>query len=68
MKQLRWAQEQRQKFIGMRLEKPGYVNRRDLVEEFRISMPQASADLKMFMQRNKRALRYNASAKRFEVW
>lgn len=63
---MRWAQQQRLMFIADRLKSSGFVNRQDLVDHFRISIPTASADLKSFLKARPRAMRYNPSSKRYE--
>lgn len=63
---MRWAEEQRMNFIKKRIDEKGVINRSDLIEEFKISMPQASTDLKRFQERNPKALKYNLTLKRYE--
>lgn len=63
---LSWVQQRRQEFIAGRLLFPGFLVRSNLAAEFDISLPQASADIKMFMDRNPGAMHYNASAKQYE--
>lgn len=64
---MRWAQEQRIRFIMIRLESPPHhINRSDLTEEFRISVQQASHDLQLFMKLHPKAMSYNLSTKRYE--
>ncbi len=62
---MRWAKEQRMKFITERLRSVGRINRSDLAREFRISSPQASADLKTFQGEYPGVMRYDLSAKCF---
>lgn len=61
-----WAQQQRMDFIEKRLRDVGTINRRHLMAEFSISMPQAAADIKRFIERNPTAMKYNSSEKRYE--
>lgn len=64
----RWSVEQRLAFIERRLYWDGLINRSDLVDQFSISVPQASADLSTYevvapgnMQYDKSARAYVAS-------
>lgn len=66
MRVLRWAQQQRLRFISKRLETPGFVNRRDLMDFFGVSMPTASLDLQSFLKAHPDAMRYNPNSKRYE--
>lgn len=58
-----WAQSQRQAFIGRRLKDYGKLNRRDLMEEFDISTPQASADIARYQAAHPGAMTYDKSEK-----
>lgn len=62
---MRWAQQQRMKFIASQLAVGGYINRSHLVEEFQISTPQASIDLRAFQQINPAAMVYDKTLKRY---
>lgn len=53
-------------FIAGRLETNGFVNRKDLMAFFGISMPQASIDLQSFLKLHPGAMQYNPSSKRYE--
>lgn len=55
--------EKRQAFITMRL--PGGLCRRDLMDAFGISMPQASLDIQAYRKAHPDKIRYDARAKRF---
>ena len=46
----RWSQERRQHFIDFRLQWERRINRKDLTEFFKISVPQASADIARYME------------------
>lgn len=46
----RWGQERRLEFIDFRLQWEGRVNRSDLTEFFRISVPQASIDFSAYQE------------------
>lgn len=61
-----WAQQQRMDFIENRLRNVGTINRRHLMAEFSISMPQAATDIKRFITKNPNAMKYNSSEKRYE--
>lgn len=63
---LTWSQEQRMKQIECMLRAYGYFNRRHLERMFRISTPQASADIKMFQRLYPRLIEYNSSVKQYE--
>lgn len=62
---LNWAQRQRMVFIRTQLVIAGRVNRSDLMREFSISTPQASADFRRFQQLFPEAMRYDTSAKAY---
>lgn len=62
---MRWAMKQRMDFVRERLRFVGTINRRDLVEKFDMSSPQASADLKTFRRLNRGWMRYDKSKKTF---
>ncbi len=47
--ELRWGVEQRLEFIEFRLFWDGHVNRRDVMEQFGLSVNQASADLNRYL-------------------
>jgi len=63
---MRWAKEQRMKFIAARLGSEGFINRRHIQDEFGVSAPQASADLSAFAKLKPGTMTYNPSTKRFE--
>ncbi len=52
-KKERWSVEQRLEFIDFRLFWEGHVNRRDLIDHFGVSVPQASADLTLYQEHAK---------------
>lgn len=64
---LSWAQEQRMRWIEWKVYSDNHINRSDLVTHFRISMPQATEDLKNFLLLKPNAYRYNPSNKRYEA-
>lgn len=62
---MRWAQEQRLAFIGARIMAGETVNRRNLVDKFKISVPQASADIQLFKEQHPGAMRYDTTRKTY---
>ncbi|NCP12879.1 MAG: WYL domain-containing protein [Sphingomonadales bacterium] len=62
---MRWGVEQRLEFIEFRLFWEGEINRSDLVEQFGVSVPQASKDLSLYQERAPGNLRYDTRAKRY---
>lgn len=61
--QMRWGQEQRLEFIEFRLFWDGAINRSDLIEQFRISVPQASKDFAAYQERAPGNMRYDGKEK-----
>lgn len=61
----RWGQARRLAFIDFRLQYEGRVNRRDLIEFFGISVPQASTDLAEYMAAAPANMSYDASARSY---
>jgi WYL domain-containing protein len=59
------APEQRMEFIEFRLYWEGAVNRSDLIDEFGVSVPQASNDLTAYRQTAPENVTYDLSAKRY---
>ncbi|MBF0108691.1 MAG: WYL domain-containing protein [Magnetococcales bacterium] len=64
-KDLRWGVERRMEFIEFRLFWEGKINRRDLIEQFGVSMPQASADFNQYQEMAPGNLVYDIRAKRY---
>lgn len=60
-----WGAEKRLEFIDFRLFWGGVINRSDLVDEFGVSIPQASNDLSLYREHAPNNIRYDASAKRY---
>lgn len=60
-----WGQERRLAFIEFRLLWERRINRKDLIEFFGISAPQASADLKRYAEKQEEGVIYDASAKAY---
>lgn len=55
----RWGQNRRLHFIDVRLQYDGRINRADLMAFFDISLPQASADLKLYQDQAPQNLVYD---------
>jgi hypothetical protein len=62
-----WFATTRMMWIEETLHVYGYLRREHLERKFRISTPQASHDLKRFMQLRPGAMVYNTIAKRYET-
>lgn len=62
---MRWFEQARQDWIAETLRIFGFIQRQHLMRKFQVSMPQASADLRRFQRDHPRAMKYNASAKRY---
>lgn len=58
--------DRRQWFISDLLDRRGYFNRSDICEAFGVSVPQASLDIRKWIERNPDAATYNMSSKRYE--
>jgi predicted DNA-binding transcriptional regulator YafY len=61
----RWSVEQRLAFIERRLYWDGHINRSDLVDQFSISVPQASSDLSAYELAAPGNMHYDKSAKAY---
>ncbi|MBF0340196.1 MAG: WYL domain-containing protein [Magnetococcales bacterium] len=64
-KYLKWGVERRMEFIEFRLYWEGKINRRDLIEQFGVSMPQASADFNRYQEMAPGNLVYDTRAKHY---
>lgn len=62
---MRWFERQRQEWIAKRLRRFGFINRKHIEDEFGISTPQASHDLKVFQELNPKAIAYDVYEKRY---
>jgi hypothetical protein len=62
---MRWGVEQRLEFIDFRLYWEGGINRADIMEQFGVSVPQASKDLSLYEEKAPGNLVYDKSAKRY---
>lgn len=65
MAEYRWFVRKRQEWISEMLRVYGFIQRGHLERMFGISTPQASNDLKQFMQDNPRAMTYDGSRKAY---
>ena len=61
----RWSQERRLRFIDFKLQWDGRLNRRDLVEYFGVSMPQASLDISRYAELAQANLNYDPRTKNY---
>ena len=64
-KPVRWSQERRLQFIDFRLQWDGRLNRSDLTSFFKISVPQASADIGLYKEIAPGNLDYDASSRTY---
>jgi predicted DNA-binding transcriptional regulator YafY len=64
---MNWGIKQRQEFIEYRLFWEGSINRKDLVDNFGVSVPQASADMKKYKQSAPNNIYYDKSQKRYLI-
>lgn len=60
---LRWSQERRLQFIDFRLQWGSRLNRADLTRFFQISVPQASMDIRLYIERAPHNLVYDRSSR-----
>lgn len=63
----KWFQDRRQEFIAATLKTFGQVSRYDLIREFDISLPQASADINTFKEKNAGFIIYDVTAKAYVI-
>lgn len=64
---MRWGVEKRLEFIEFRLFWEGGINRADIVDQFGVSIPQASKDLTLYEEKAPGNLHYDKSAKRYRA-
>lgn len=64
---MRWGVEKRLEFIEFRLFWEGGINRADIINQFGVSVPQASKDLTLYEEKAPGNLRYDKSAKRYRA-
>lgn len=62
---LKWGIEQRLEFIEFRLFWEGGINRADIIDRFKVSVPQASKDLTHYQGIEPGNIRYDTSLKRY---
>lgn len=59
--------DRRQWYLSELIATKGYFNRKDLCEHFKISTPQASADIRRFTSEFPELTTYNKSLKRYDL-
>ncbi len=64
---MRWGVEKRLEFIEFRLFWEGGINRADIMDQFGVSVPQASKDLTLYEEKAPGNLAYDKSAKRYRA-
>lgn len=55
------------KFIAGRLAAQGFINRSHITRKFGVSAPQASTDLRRYLEHNPGSMIYSATKKRYEA-
>ena len=60
-----WFKDRRQEFIAATLRQFGQIRRADIMRQFDVSMPQASADIAAFMSADPPHVRYDVSSKTY---
>lgn len=63
-----WFQSHRVCWIKEMVEIYGFIQREHIQKKFRVSVPQASADIRDTMKIWPMLMRYNKSTKRYEAW
>lgn len=63
---MNWFKQQRLEWIKEMVEIYGFIQRDHIQKKFRVSVPQASADLRDVQNIWPALMRYNSSAKRYE--
>ena len=63
---MRYFEQQRHDFIAQRIQKPGFINRSDIMQKFGVSTPTASHDLTKFQDLHPGQMVYDATAKRYQ--
>src|ERR1700750_2583037 len=64
---MRWAEQQRIDWIGKRIHEHEKINRKDIIDQFRVSVPQAYKDIKTFIGLNPGVLRYDLEEKTYRL-
>ena len=62
---MNWFQQYRLEWIAETLRVFGFINRGHIMRKFRMSMPQASKDLNLFIKLHPGVAEYDLSAKQF---
>ena len=62
---IKWSQARRLQFIDFRLQWGGRINRRDVTDFFKISVPQASADIARYAELAPGNLEYDTSSRTY---
>ena len=62
---VKWSQERRLQFIDFRLQWEGRINRRDVTEFFKISVPQASSDISRYAELAPTNIHYDGSSRTY---
>lgn len=62
---VKWSQERRLQFIDFRLQWDGRINRRDVTDFFKISVPQASADIARYVEVAPGNMAYDTSSRTY---
>ena len=63
---MNYFQKLRHDFITEFIEEHGHINRSDITEKFGVSVPLASNDIGVWMEKNPNKISYNAKIKRYE--
>ncbi len=64
---MKWNIKQRLEFIEFRLFWEGKINRKDLIDSFHVSVPQASTDIKSYKKKAPGNIYYDKSVKQYLV-
>lgn len=62
-----WFTNRRQEFILAHIKTYGQIRRKDIMELFEISLPQASADINAFVDNNPGLIAYDLSGKCYTI-
>jgi hypothetical protein len=64
---MNWFEARRMEWIDESVRIFGYINRAHLMSKFGISMPQASKDLRTFMEKFPNKIEYNLKMKYYQI-
>lgn len=67
VRNIKWGAEKRLEFIDFRLFWEGAINRADIMDQFGVSVPQASKDLSLYQEKAPENITYDKSEKRYFV-